>query len=100
MRGFRTVGGRDLVFVPVGINYDRVLEDRTLLRSGEKHSTPQALWAILRFLGRNLRLVLRGEGRRHGYACVNLCPPLSMPQSFPRRRPDLPRPSAAPPRSA
>ena len=24
--------GRDLVFVPVGLNYDRVLEDRTLLR--------------------------------------------------------------------
>jgi glycerol-3-phosphate O-acyltransferase len=78
MRGFRTDGERDLVFVPLGINYDRVLEDRTLLRSGEKHSTPQALWAILRFLGRNLRLVLRGEWRRYGYACVNFGSPLSM----------------------
>src|SRR5438445_1390945 len=60
MRGFRVDGDRDLVFVPLGVNYDRVLEDRTLLRSGEKHSTPQALWAIFRFLGRNVRLVLRG----------------------------------------
>src|SRR5437762_2336857 len=31
MRGFRLDGERDLVFVPLGINYDRVLEDRTLL---------------------------------------------------------------------
>src|SRR3954469_5083639 len=78
MRGFRTDGERDLVFVPLGIKYDRVLEDRTLLRSGEKHSTPQALGAILRFLGRNLRLVLRGEWRRYGYACVNFGSPISM----------------------
>ena len=30
LRGFRLRGERDLVFVPLGINYDRVLEDRTL----------------------------------------------------------------------
>ena len=78
MRGFHLGGERDLVFVPLGINYDRVLEDRTLLRSGEKQSTLRAIAAILRFLGRNLRLVLRGEWRRYGYACVNFGSPLSM----------------------
>src|SRR5437868_12654658 len=78
MRGFHLGGDRDLVFVPLGINYDRVLEDRTLLRSGEGQSTLQAIWAVLRFLGRNLRLVLRGEWHRYGYACVNFGPPLSM----------------------
>ena len=31
LRGFDPRGERDLVFIPVGINYDRVLEDRTLL---------------------------------------------------------------------
>ena len=31
LRGFDPTGARDLVFVPVGVNYDRVLEDRTLL---------------------------------------------------------------------
>ncbi|MGH8699538.1 MAG: 1-acyl-sn-glycerol-3-phosphate acyltransferase, partial [Burkholderiales bacterium] len=31
LRGFRPDGDRDLVFIPLGINYDRVLEDRTLL---------------------------------------------------------------------
>ena len=78
MRGFRADGDRDLVFVPLGINYDRVLEDRTLLRSGEKQSTTHAVWAIVRFLGRNLRLVLRGEWYRYGYACVNFGSPISM----------------------
>ena len=32
LKGFDPTGERDLVFIPVGINYDRVLEDRTLLR--------------------------------------------------------------------
>ena len=100
MRGFRTDGERDLVFVPLGINYDRVLEDRTLLRSGEKHSTPQALWAIVRFLGRNLRLVLRGEWRRYGYACVNFGPPLSMREYCRRRELDFHRLSDEPRRAA
>ncbi len=100
MRGFRTDGERDLVFVPLGINYDRVLEDRTLLRSGEKHSTPQALWAIVRFLGRNLRLVLRGEWRRYGYACVNFGPPLSMREYCRRHELDFHRLSDEPRRAA
>jgi glycerol-3-phosphate O-acyltransferase len=91
MRGFRPDGERDLVFVPLGINYDRVLEDRTLLRSGENHSTAQALWAILRFLGRNLRLVLRGEWYRYGYACVNFGPPISMREYCRRRSLDFHR---------
>jgi glycerol-3-phosphate O-acyltransferase len=78
MRGFRIDGDRDLVFVPLGINYDRVLEDRTLLHSGEKQSTRGAVWAIARFLGRNLRLALRGEWYRYGYACVNFGSPISM----------------------
>ena len=100
MRGFRTDGERDLVFVPLGINYDRVLEDRTLLRSGEKHSAPQALWAILRFLGRNLRLVLRGEWHRYGYACVNFGPPLSMREYCRRHDLDFHRLSGEPRRVA
>ncbi len=31
LRAFDPEGERDLVFVPVGVNYDRVLEDRSLL---------------------------------------------------------------------
>ena len=36
LRGFHTHGERDLVFVPLGLNYDRVLEDRTQLLAGER----------------------------------------------------------------
>jgi glycerol-3-phosphate O-acyltransferase len=100
MRGFRVDGERDLVFVPLGINYDRVLEDRTLLRSGEQRSTPQAIWATLRFLGRNLRLVLRGEWYRYGYACVNFGAPISMREYCRRHGIDFHRLAGDPRRQA
>jgi glycerol-3-phosphate O-acyltransferase len=82
MRGFRLDGDRDLVFVPLGINYDRVLEDRSLLRSLEAE-TPRvgrarALWNTLAFAAHNLRLMLKSEWHRFGYACVNFGSPVSM----------------------
>jgi glycerol-3-phosphate O-acyltransferase len=82
MRGFRNVGERDLVFVPLALNYDRVLEDRTLLLSIDAHATrpgrARALWNTLAFAGRNLRLMLKSEWHRFGYACVNFGTPVSM----------------------
>ena len=77
MRGWRPEGERDLVFVPLGINYDRVLEDRTLLLTqGEPRKS--ALSGTLGFLWQNLALVVKSEWRRFGYACVNFGSPLSM----------------------
>jgi glycerol-3-phosphate O-acyltransferase len=78
LRGFRIGGDRDLVFVPLGINYDRVLEDRSLLK--EKSSTGRAkgLWITFRFIVHNLSLMLRSEWHRFGYACVNFGTPISM----------------------
>jgi len=82
LRGFRLSGERDLVFVPLGINYDRVLEDRTLLLSidpeAKKPGRLVSLWRTLAFAGRNLRLMLRSEWFRFGYACVNFGSPVSM----------------------
>jgi glycerol-3-phosphate O-acyltransferase len=80
MRGFHVEGERDLVFVPLGINYDRVLEDRTLLLSleGKKSGRLEALGKTLRFVFQNLVLVLRSEWHRFGYACVNFGSPVSM----------------------
>jgi glycerol-3-phosphate O-acyltransferase len=82
LRGFRLGGERDLVFVPLGINYDRVLEDRTLLLSidpdAKKPGRLVALWRTLAFVGRNLRLMMRSEWFRFGYACVNFGSPVSM----------------------
>jgi len=82
MRGFRLEAERDLVFVPLGINYDRVLEDRTLLLSidpeAKKPGGGKAAANTLAFLAHNLRLLLKSEWRRFGYACVNFGSPVSM----------------------
>ena len=82
MRGFKTSGERDVVFVPLGINYDRVLEDRTLLLSinpeAEKSGKAKAASGTLRFAMRNLRLLVKSEWHRFGYACVNFGSPVSM----------------------
>ena len=77
MRGFRIDGDRDLVFVPLGINYDRVLEDRTLIAS-ERSGRVRTLLGTLRFIAHNLALLMKSEWHRFGYACVNFGSPVSM----------------------
>jgi glycerol-3-phosphate O-acyltransferase len=84
MRGFRVDGERDLVFVPLGINYDRVLEDRTLLLSSDG-PRKSALRGTSGFVWQNLVLVVKNEWRRFGYACVNFGAPISMRQYCARR---------------
>ena len=78
LRGFSLRGERDLVFVPLGLNYDRVLEDRTLLREGPRSGGLAATWKTLRFVMHNVSLMLRSEWHRFGYACVNFGTPISM----------------------
>ena len=80
LRGFRLDGDRDLVFVPLGLNYDRVLEDRTLLASldGRKAGRLRTVSGTLGFTLHNLLLIVRSEWRRFGYACVNFGSPVSM----------------------
>ncbi len=78
------LGERDLVFIPVGINYDRVLEDRTLLLDlapeRQRRGPLFAATTTLRFVLHNLSLVLRSRWHRFGYACVNFGSPVSMRQ--------------------
>jgi len=72
--------GRDVVFVPVAVNYDRVLEDRVLLAAqdaGERRFAAR-LGTVLRFLVKLLRLRLKGKFRRFGYASVSFGKPLSL----------------------
>jgi glycerol-3-phosphate O-acyltransferase len=82
LRSFDPVGERDLVFVPVGINYDRVLEDRTLLLDLDPEAPrPGGLAAArttLAFLGRNLRQALTSRWFRFGYAGVSFGRPVSV----------------------
>jgi glycerol-3-phosphate O-acyltransferase len=82
MRGFRLDGERDLVFIPLGINYDRVLEDRTLLRTLDPEAARRgrlgALGTTFKFAFHNFWLMLRSQWHRFGYACVNFGAPVSM----------------------
>ena len=75
-------GNRDLVFVPVGISYDRVLEDRSLIReldpTAKERSKAFVVATFLKLVGHNLRLMLGRRWYRFGYACVNFGTPTSM----------------------
>jgi glycerol-3-phosphate O-acyltransferase len=89
LRGFDPQGERDLVFIPVGINYDRVLEDRTLLLDvdpeARRKGGVEAATTTLRFTGRNLWLMVLQRWHRFGYACVNFGTPVSMRQYLKER---------------
>jgi glycerol-3-phosphate O-acyltransferase len=116
LRTFDPEGERDLVFIPVGINYDRTLEDRTLLldaapapaAAGDaapnvaggaaapgqrpRHPRPglaRALATTLRFVLRQLALAARSRWHRFGYACVTFGGPISMRGYLRRRRLDF-----------
>jgi len=80
LRGFHTHGERDLVFVPLGLNYDRVLEDRTQLLAGQARRTSRtrAVANTWRFVANQLWLLVRSRWHRMGYACVNFGTPVSM----------------------
>ena len=79
-------GGHDIVFVPVGLNYDRVLEDRSLIAEIDgpppRLSTLAKTRRTLAFLWRNLRLRLSGRWHRFGYACVSFGTPVSLAAHF------------------
>jgi glycerol-3-phosphate O-acyltransferase len=82
VKAFDPQGERDLVFVPVGINYDRVLEDRSLLlKLDSNHARPGLLrGAVISagFVLKNIGMMLAGRWHRFGYACVNFGRPFSM----------------------
>jgi glycerol-3-phosphate O-acyltransferase len=82
LRGFHLHGERDLVFVPLGLNYDRTLEDRTQLLSADagapRPGRVRTLLRTLAFVAKQLALMLRSRWYKLGYACVNFGTPLSM----------------------
>lgn len=92
--GFDPGGERDVVFVPVGLNYDRVLEDRVLTAAASQadgavprfHFGPLA---FVHFLGHNLGLIVRRRWHRYGYACVSFGQPISLREHLGERQIDL-----------
>lgn len=90
VEGFNPKGPRDVVFVPVGLNYDRVMEDRLLIsaagdkgRSKFRVSPIGAFGFVIRFVfGR-----ITGRIHRFGYACVSFGAPMSL-RNFMTRNPE------------
>ena len=82
LRQFDLTADRDIVFIPVGINYDRTLEDRSLIRDLDPTSEKKSWWFVFRttagFIWRSLLLMVLSRWRRYGYACVNFGDPLSV----------------------
>jgi glycerol-3-phosphate O-acyltransferase len=82
--GFDARNDRDIVFVPVGLNYDRVIEDPILTAKAEKEVTGRdfhvRIAAILGFFYNLARLRLAGRLYRYGYACVSFGHPVSLSQ--------------------
>ena len=86
-----TPGGRDVVFVPVGLAYDRVLEDRILTNAaaaGNRRFRGKPL-AIAAFVWRILWRKLRGTFKGFGTAAAGFGPPVSL-AGFMAARPDRP----------
>jgi len=79
---FDTNGPRDVVFVPVALNYDRVLEDRVLINAEtDAKGRPRfriSIWKGIRFFANHVWLRIRRKYYRYGYACVSFGHPLSL----------------------
>lgn len=92
--GFDPYGERDVVFIPVGLNYDRVLEDRVLTAAaaapeGHPPNFRFGPMVFIRFFAKNLWLKLRGHWHRYGYACVSFGQPISLRAHLSEKNVDL-----------
>jgi len=81
--GFDPAGAKDIVFVPVGVNYDRVLEDRNLtgaaaLEPGKEPTFRFNPMIFVRYIMRAAWQTMRGRRFRNGYACVSFGDPISL----------------------
>jgi len=72
--------GRDVVFVPVALNYDRILEDRILVAAGEagERRFHAKISVVAKFALGLIWHRLRGNYHRFGYAAVSFGAPLSL----------------------
>src|SRR5207249_8812038 len=73
---------RDIWFVPVAINFDRVLEDRALIRElVDERDRPRRLaqlWTVATYVGSNALRLVSGRLKRYGREAVNFGTPVSL----------------------
>jgi len=83
--GFDPLGPRDVVFIPVAVNYDRVLEDRMLTSAASTEPGKKPVFGFNavefgRHVVRHIGMAMRGEWHRFGYTCVSFGEPVSLRQ--------------------
>jgi glycerol-3-phosphate O-acyltransferase len=82
LRQYDLNNDRNIVFIPVGINYERTVEDRTLLRSLEPGVKKRSLWFVVKttlgFIFHSIVRMILSQWKRYGYACVNFGTPVSV----------------------
>ena len=80
VEGFDPEGERDIIFVPVAINYDRILEDRVLIAAGERGDRRfgARITVVVGFVLRKIWRRIRGRDTRFGTAAVTFGDPLSL----------------------
>ena len=78
--------GRDIVFVPVAINYDRILEDRVLIAADQRGDRrfPARISVVMGFALKMFWKRMRGQHMGFGAASVSFGQPLSL-----RSTPDI-----------
>lgn len=76
--GFTPGQSRDVVFLPVAINYDRVMEDRTLINADGRRGVRFSLKPIFRYLRLLIWQKLTRQATRYGMAAVSFGEPLSL----------------------
>jgi glycerol-3-phosphate O-acyltransferase len=88
--GFHPESERDVVFIPVALNYDRILEDRVLRDAAAKggRNFRFSIFGMLGFVLRQLRFLLTGRFHRFGYAAVSFGEPLSLREFGGNEEPD------------
>ena len=86
LEGFEPGVSRDVVFVPIALNYDRVMEDRVLIDAHAKGTRRFrfSLKPIYRYLRRQIWQRLTGSFRHYGYAAVGFGDPLSLTEFMER----------------
>ena len=87
----REPDGRDVVFVPVAVNYDRVFEDRILVAANKagKRRFGARISVVAGFVLKQFWLWITRRYHRHGYAAVSFGAPVSL-SAFQREHPDAP----------
>lgn len=90
LEGFDPEASRDVVFVPVGVNYDRVLEDRVLAAAADnsRKRFKFRISMVFRYVGRHLLQRVTGRFHRLGFAAVSYGTPLSLKSFLREVHPD------------